>query len=338
MDVFGIREDGIPWWTCFEGTTWRESNFVQVLTDSVAWTRARKPSPRLMLNFKSTTGLCARYRSPQLYGLSGELMITGGFSVPISGFSANGKMYVFYSEFDDKLTMGKTYLAVADGDDPTRLRALYVASIADENPTMGGHFINSACKVVHQGHPGLSSGLPFPGPALLLWGSGRYRKSHVYLAAVPLADVEWRGAWLFYTGSPSSPWSPDEHQARPVFEDGRVGELSITWIDSLQVWLMLYNGDTPILGRIAPAPWGPWSDAQTVYENENAFGKFVHLANSGDLLSDPGRESVGGAVYGGYLIDRFTRPINSTSAQFSFLMSTWNPYNTVLMTGTLEII
>ncbi len=339
MDVFGIRDDGNPWSTWFRDPKWNEWNFIQSLTDSVAWTTSRRPGPHLALNFVSTTCEYARYRSPQLVGLSGELVNTGAFSVPISGFSAGGKMYVFYSEYAEQVVMGRTYLSVADGDDPTRLRALYVVSVANMTPALDGHFINIACKVVPHQHPSLNGSLPFSGPALLLWGSGRYRNSHVYLAAVPLANVESRSAWWFYTGSPSSPWSPDEHQARPLFEGERiVGELSITWIDSLRVWLMLYNGETPILGRIALAPWGPWSDVQTVYETETALGQFVHRANSGDMLSDPGRESAGGGLYGGYLIDRFTHPIDSTTAQFYFLMSTWNPYNTVLMTGTLTMI
>src|SRR4051794_21263214 len=286
----------------------------------------------------STTGECARYRSPQLVRKSGALVNTSGFSVPISGFSANGQMYVFYSEYAEQVVMGRTYLSVADGNDPTRLQALYVTSVANMNPALDGHFINIACKVVPHQHPSLNGSLPFSGPALLLWGSGLYRRSHIYLAVVPLAKVEYHSAWWFYTGLPSSPWSPDEHQARPVLKDGGVGELSITWIDSLRVWLMLYNGDNHIFGSIAPAPWGPWTAVQTVYETETALGQFIHRANSGDLLSDPGRERTGGGVYGGYLIDRFTQPIDTTTAQFYFLMSTWNPYNTVLMTGTLKII
>jgi Domain of unknown function (DUF4185) len=111
-----------------------------------------------------------------------------------------------------------------------------------------------------------------------------------------------------------------------VLVDGRAGELSITWIDSLGVWLLLFNGDTPILGSIAPAPWDPWTPVQPVFSTDDAF-QFAHRADADDGLSDPGRESIGGAVYGPYLIDRFTQPIDSTSARFFFLMSTWNPYN-----------
>jgi hypothetical protein len=128
-----------------------------------------------------------------------------------------------------------------------------------------------------------------------MWGTGRYRKSDVYLAAVPLALIENRSAWHFYTGLPLSQWSADEHQARPLFE-AQAGELSVTWLDGQQVWLLLYNGETPIMGRVASTPWGPWSDACVVIDTESTFGNFVHRAGATDGLSDPGRVAQGGGL------------------------------------------
>ncbi len=338
LDVFAIGNDLVPWGTSFKNPVWSNWDFIQTLNDSIAWSTAKRPTENFSLNFLSTTGDCARYQSPMLFDSHGQPLFTGGLSVPTAGFSANGKMYVFYTEFAQGVVMARTRLAVAMNNDPTRLQALYVTSEASMDPAFDGHFINIACKVVQPGHPSLTRRLPFDGPALLVWGSGLYRRSHIYLSAVPLAEVEQREAWWFYTGDSPSRWSRLERDARPVVKDGRVGELSITWIDSLRLWLILFNGDTPILGTVASTPWGPWSDVQTVYETGTALGQFIHQTNSGDKLCDPGTEDQGGAVYGGYLIDRFTQPIDSLSARIYFLMSTWNPYNTVLMSAKIAIV
>ena len=48
-----------------------------------------------------------------------------------------------------------------------------------------------------------------------------------------------------------------------------------------------------------------------------------------------------GGEYGPYLIDRFTREVESRppdrpQARIYFVLSTWNPYNTVVMTATIQ--
>jgi hypothetical protein len=364
LDLVAMGNELFPWRASFKNLVWSNWDFIQTLNDSVAWTTAKRPTKNFRLNFLSTTGDCARYQSPMLFDSDGQLVSTGGFSVPFAGFSAdgniftslgtplfaggfsvptagfsaNGNMYVFYTEHTVDLAMARTRLAVAINNDPIWLQARYVTSKASMDPAFDGHFINIACKVVQPGHPSLTQRLPFDGPALLLWGSGLYRMSHIYLAAVPLADVERSEAWWFYTGVSPSRWSCQERDARPVVRDGRVGELSVTWIDSLRLWLILFNGNTPILGTVSSAPWGPWSDVQTVYDTDTGLGQFIHKRNSGDKLSDPGTEDQGGAVYGGYLIDRFTQPIDNLSARIYFLMSTWNPYNTVLMSAKVAMV
>ena len=234
-----MSDDGLPWWTWFTNPGWAPWVTVETLTDSVAWTNVQAPGDRLPLEFVSSSGPCARYRSPRLAGLDGQLLNTAEFSVPIGGFSAKGKMYVFYSEHADQVVMRRTYLSIAQNGDPASLRALYVASTVDTDPLKAdGHFINIACKVVDQAHPSIGGGLPFHGPALLMWGTGRYRESNVYLAAVPLDHVEDRSAWQFYTGLPRSGWCADEHKAKLLFE-AQAGELSVTWLDGQRVWLLL---------------------------------------------------------------------------------------------------
>jgi hypothetical protein len=59
-------------------------------------------------------------------------------------------------------------------------------------------------------------------------------------------------------------------------------------------------------------------------------------AGGADRLSDPGREAVWGGEYGPYVVSSYTRPLDHRRAAIYFVMSTWNPYNTVLMTAALE--
>lgn len=306
--------------------------------DSVAWTTATAPEPGIQLEFVADDG---RYRSPRLLGPEGRALSTGAFEVPIAGVSAAGQMYVFHStdhlREGGKDYMGRTVLAVAQDGDPTDLRWLYDVSVLGQ----GGRFINVACTVIADGLPEL----PFDGPALVVWGSGRYRESDVYLASVPLADIERRSAWRFlqgFAGGSQRPlWGPEEVSATPLFQHRQVGELSASWIEPPGMWLMLYNAGEPrgIIGRAATTPWGPWGDPVVVFDPRwpgVGYGQFMHAANGSDPLSDPGRGHEWGGEYGPYLIERFTTEVDERAAQIYFLLSTWNPYNTVLMTATIR--
>ncbi len=210
----------------------------------------------------------------------------------------------------------------------------------------GGRFINVAPVVERGGHPGL----PFPGGAVLMWGSGRYRDSDVYLAAVPLDGVEERDAWWYWRGDVpgASPWSGDEADAAPLFAHPEVGELSVAWIGPIQRWMMTYNARHPdgIVYRTAPKPWGPWTAPQLLYDPYGplGFGTMIHGAwadgdlDGTDLLYDRGRGEEGGAAYGGYIVDRYTRRIDGETAEVFFALSTWNPYQVTLMAAQLRLV
>ena len=114
-----------------------------------------------------------RYRSPRLSGPPNIVLTKAEFEVPIAGFSANGQMYVFHStsHFVDggKDYMSRMVLMRAQSGDPTDLHWLYDFSVL----AAGGRFLNVACTVWSSTVPGL----PFAGPALLAWGSGRHRNA-----------------------------------------------------------------------------------------------------------------------------------------------------------------
>jgi hypothetical protein len=198
-------------------------------------------------------------------------------------------------------------------------------------------FINVSVQVVQ---PEQFPGLPDErGPTLLLWGSGGYRRSNVHLACVRLVNLEDRSAYWFFTGTPDTPrWSRDEHLARPLFLSGSVGELSVRWNRFLSRFVLLYNSDNPgfILEAQSPTPWGPWTDRENIFDLIGALGRFVHAANSGDGLSDPDREDVGGGPYGPYTIGPYTTRIDDGVTRMFFVLSVWNPYNTMLMSAVVR--
>jgi hypothetical protein len=104
---------------------------------------------------------------------------------------------------------------------------------------------------------------------------------------------------------------------------------------------MLYNAGSPrgINARVAQNPWGLWSDSVVVFDPRWAgtgYGAFLHEKDRSDGLSDPGRESEWGGEYGPYVIDRYTRALSHQRAAVYFVMSTWNPYNTVEMKVVLK--
>jgi hypothetical protein len=238
------------------------------------------------------------------------------------------------------IVMGRSVFALARNGNPTDLQALYDFSVYNN----GGKFINVAFAEITEG----ITGAPFAGPAMLAWGSGRYRQSNVYFACAPLGSVAQQGAWRFFTGvdARGNPqWTSDQRASAALFDQPQVGELSVMRLEPLNLWLLLYNAGSPrgINGRVASVPWGPWSDVTVIFDPgwpNVGYGHFMHSPGA-DQVSDPGREGEFGGEYGPYQIHRYTRAIPSVSggkaqAQIYFVMSTWNPYNTVLMTATIQ--
>jgi Domain of unknown function (DUF4185) len=326
-----FEHDGRLWFLF--GDTWPDPDG----GDSAAWTTDRTPEPGVHLTFVASGG---RFTVPRVSMPDGGRLSTRWFEVPLDGFSADGQMYVFRSTDHHREAgrevMGRSVLTRAVGGDPTELVWLYDVS----DVRRGGHFVNVSSVVVPEG----PAGLPFGGPALLVWGSGRYRASDAYLACVPLGSVEDRGRWRFLAGVDRAGrpvWSEDERRARALFPQPEIGELSVTWNAPLGLWLLLYNAGSPrgINARVAHEPWGPWSSPVVVFDPdrpETGYGALMHVKDGPDDLSDPGRQHEWGGEYGPYVIDRYTRALPGRRAAVYFVLSTWNPYNVVLMRMVLE--
>ncbi len=303
--------------------------------DSIAYTQSRNPESGVDLQF--VTAPDGHYLSPHIPGIS-----LGGWEVPTGGFSAHGRMYVFFTTDarPDPLTgamMGRSILARSD-DGGRSFHYLYDVSRE--------RFINISPVVVNNRE---ISGLPNPaGQGVLLWASGPYRRSNPYLAYLPLDAVEDRRALRYFAGSEAGSsrpvWSAEEAAATSLFSHPCIGELSVSWNRFLSKWLMLYNCDQPhgINFRVADTPWGPWSPGARLFDPwaDGGYCHFIHVSwddRNCDAVHDPGRERETGGPYGPYVISPYTTG-DMTRTTIYYVMSTWNPYNIVLMRSTLELV
>jgi hypothetical protein len=160
----------------------------------------------------------------------------------------------------------------------------------------------------------------------------------------------------FYAGwNGGHQWSNKEEDATPLICAGCVGELSVRWNEPLQRFVLMYYGDNPgsIVMHVAPRPWGPFThDPIMVFDPSfhapgtdpadpclgDGYGKFMHVGwkqkqcdhNFDDMFGTSRQDDWGGS-YGPYQIANMTRALKSGGARIFFTMSTWNPYQSMLM-------
>lgn len=255
----------------------------------------------------------------------------GGFNVPLDGTSLFGRLYLYHTTdawFDafGSAHMGRSVLAVSH-DDGWTFSLLYTVS--------SSHFINvSVVEVQAASWPGL----PAADDAVLLFGSGDYRRSSVRLACQPDAGIESATSLRFFAGLDEDArprWSAAETDAAELFDDPCVGELSVTYDTTLKAWLIAYNCSGRIVLRTAAAPWGPWTEAQTLFDpwGDGGYCHFMHVSWRAlvcDQVHDVGKENVWGGAYGPYFVERFAAGDERGRVVY-FTLSTWNPYTVVLM-------
>ncbi len=235
--------------------------------DTIATSDALDPERGVRLDFLTSRG---DYLTIQPPGIS-----MGAFEVPVAGISLGDQVYVAVStnHSEDRSTDRSVLLKFTPPANFQPLRA--ISQLPD------GHFVNMS---LHS-EPSAITGLPAGGPFVLIWGTGMYRKSDVYLAIVPEAQFEnGRGtrylAGLDKGGAPI--WSEKESEARSMVQNGTIGDLSVTWCKDLGLWLMTYDSREPaprgILFSYSRTPWGPWSDPQVIFNatRDGALGKFIH--------------------------------------------------------------
>lgn len=309
-----------------------------VLRDSIAEVFDDEPLPRV-----------AFHGSPlQLVG-AGTTM--GEYDVPLDAFSLDGQLYGFFSSnhFRNGLTMGRSVLARCEAPGlavdssrrhrPIRFRAL--ATLSEWN------FINVSAQLRPAGEvPGCGT----EGEVLLLWGTGAYRASEVRLARLDGAalrrlaglrgSVSTAGLGLRYWDGVG--WSEQESEAVPLFGPGAFGELSVRWVPTAGRYALLTAtgpedpAGNAITLRWADNPWGPWTPRLRLLDwvakgmSPDPFTRFIKTA-----VEDPVGEAIftaqangNGAAYAPYLFD--TRR-DGAELVLRYTLSTWNPYQVVLL-------
>ena len=277
------------------------------------------------------------------------------YDVPLDAFSTGGELYGFFSSnhFRRRRVMGRSVLARAEDPglpidpasrrSPVRFRVL--GTFSDR------HFINVSTQLV--------------GDDLLIWGSGPYRASEPRLAKLDgealarLAPADGArgarkgtvpflapGGVRYWDGAG---WSDHEEDAAPLFTPGALGELSVRWVPDGGAYLMLAgSGPEDPIGpaitlRVAPHPWGPWSPrlrlldwVATGMSHADPFTRFIKAAGEGDPVGDrifPGQADGTGAAYAPYIFDAH---LDGEELVLRYTLSTWNPYQVVLMQHRLR--
>ena len=144
-------------------------------------------------------------------------------AVPLDGVSWDGSMYVFFSTDHRPVgiytMMGRSILARSDNNG-LEFTLLYEVSRYK--------FINVSALIV-DAH---DHELPGEGPQLVIFGSGRYRSSDVYLAVKPATKIEDPGGFLFYAGGRGEP-APTRNtsSARPACRYARKDSASFRRCD-----------------------------------------------------------------------------------------------------------
>lgn len=204
-----------------------------------------------------------------------------------------------------------------------------------------------------------------------VFGVPLYRGSVPYLAWAPEGKLLDPHSWKFFVslrgdGQPkwvtSDSWNnrdpflflpgPDLYPAAAA--DRCVGEFSITWNRALRVWLLLYNckvgeGLQSIVARTADAPWGPWSEGTVILSPADPGSPCNLLmtrngcGSQGDYWKPIGDGShVLGDFYAPFVMERYTRSERTSvrgtrRAAVYWLVSTWNPYQVIVMRTVMEV-
>lgn len=235
---------------------------------------------------------------------------------------------------------------------------------------------------------------------VFVWGRPQFggigaegRDAQLYLlwAPMPEPDSNMRFAWQpqYFTGldADGQPlFSTHDIEAQPLDLDAQtpghqpeetqdfVGQMSVSWLPSLQRWVMIYGGDAApmffnaifradlakarrnadgsLYIRFAEQPWGPWTRPQQLLAagDSNPKAEPTGQYAPGGLLAhnncrgqhcahydpayriDPSNNN--GVLYAPSIIDPWTttRP---DGIDLYWFVSTWNPYQVILMKTTL---
>lgn len=315
--------------------------------DAIATTAAQSGEGGVRLDFVAgADGKWLKVRPPDISMETNE--------VPLAGVSVGGRIYLM-------IRTNRT-AGVSSGSDISKLvwfdeQARRFEVLRDVSRLPAGRFLQVSLH--HATTP--IAGLPGQGPAVLMWGTGTYRKSDPYLAVTPAQTYATGEGTRYFAGLDAAgepTWADDESRAAPLFEQPVIGDLSVSFVPQVGLWLMLYDAwpgrgargagrgreDAGVQLRTSTTPWGPWSAPERVLRPiDAAQGKLMHMANTDDGLEWPlkkfngaSRRSEQGAIYAPYVIERFTR-VDGDRLKLYYTLSTWNPYVVLLMRSEFTV-
>ncbi len=293
------------------GDSWTHDRKDQDI-DAAAWC-APAPLPK--------TGVPALRWFAQENGRFAALGVTGltfgGMEVPVEGVVVGERTLVFFSSGWNARSGRHSHsvCAATTGHDFAKLELMH--RVATDK------FVNVSIVV--------------DGGVAWIFGTGPYRKSSVFLAQVPAADLANRSAWRYWPD-----FVPDEGAARPLVVSDCLGELGVRRLGD-GTWAMTANAAVPrgIHLRFAPAPIGPWSDPVVVFDpaRDRGYGLTMHQKYAAvgydDGLSEPGRDEEWGGEYGPYLVPQWCTSPAAGVHELVYTLSTWNPYSVRLVRSTV---
>lgn len=276
------------------------------------------------------------------------------YDVPLDAFSFDGGLYGFFASnhFVRQQVMGRSVLARArdprlriSGRERRRPIDFDVAGTFSDR-----HFINVSVQRT--------------GDLLYVWGSGAYRAGDLRLAAFDLTAPALRDAlagrvpwsrpfpgvtyWAGVDADGAQRWASDEDAAAPVLR-AALGELSVRWVPEASRYVLLaMSGPEDPIGpavtlRSAPAPWGPWSARRRLFDwhasgvcAADEASRFIRSRLVGDPVGDEVfsvQARMTGGAYAPYLFDSRRE---GEAIVLRYTLSTWNPYQVVLMEHRLD--
>lgn len=263
-----------------------------------------------------------RYREIVVPGVN-----MGPFGVGIEGVSWHNNMYIYVSN------------SVGDNMSYTAL-----AKSTDNGFSFWRLYNLPSSKFINLGVVKTKADENYPEPIgtdiQVMIGSGEYRKSQVFLAYQRADQIENLGGISYFigvSGDGKPRWSTRPEDAIPLFEQGDVGELSISFNRHIKKWVLTYYGTTV---RLADEPWGAWSDDMTLFDAwlDRGYCHFMHYEgctsgpNPIDYTIEP--FNLNGGAYGPYQFEDFARG-DADNTTIYWTLSTWSPYTTVLMKSTI---
>jgi hypothetical protein len=143
-------------------------------------------------------------------------------------------------------------------------------------------------------------------------------------------------------------WSEDETAAAPLFSPAALGELSVRWVPDAGRYAMLTaSGPEDPIGaavtlRWAEAPQGPWTPPLRLLDwvaggmSPDPFTRFIK-ANPDDEVGDRIFRAQARGTGGAYAPYLFDARRDGDEIVLRYTLSTWNPYQVVLMEHRLTV-